>query len=129
MTNQFTRICIGLFILFTIGFIDNDARAQSPVEKQKADNTHSNKIQGPLDFYQKIISAADGDRCPMYPSCSSYAKAAVEKHGILKGWILACDRLMRCGHDEARHARPIKIKGVPHIFDPLEANTFWWENQ
>jgi uncharacterized protein len=34
--------------------------------------------------------------CRFYPSCSSYAVEAVERHGALKGSWLAARRLSRC---------------------------------
>lgn len=34
--------------------------------------------------------------CRFYPSCSNYAIAALEKHGVFKGWSLAFRRVKRC---------------------------------
>ncbi|WP_366898388.1 membrane protein insertion efficiency factor YidD [Methanocalculus sp.] len=34
--------------------------------------------------------------CRFYPSCSNYAILALEKYGLIKGWILAYNRLKRC---------------------------------
>jgi uncharacterized protein len=79
----------------------------------------------PLDLYQRFISGADGQRCPMYPSCSHYARHAFEKHGFIKGWILTSDRLLRCGRDETRLSR----QHHGGAYDPLEANTFWWNKK
>ena len=78
-----------------------------------------------LDLYQRFISNADGQRCPMYPSCSHYARQSFERHGVFKGWILTCDRLLRCGRDETR------LSGQMHggAYDPLENNTFWWKKK
>ena len=53
----------------------------------------------PLGFYKQYISPIDGDRCQMHPSCSEYAKQAVEEYGKLKGVLLTFDRLTRCGSD------------------------------
>ena len=39
-------------------------------------------------FYQKFISPVDGDRCQMYPTCSTYSKNAIKKHGYFIGWII-----------------------------------------
>ncbi len=79
-----------------------------------------------IKFYQEHISAVDGNRCPMHPSCSAYASQAFEKHGPLMGWIMALDRLVRCGRDEAKVA-PMKFIGSQsYIHDPVEANDFWW---
>ncbi|WDP93271.1 MAG: membrane protein insertion efficiency factor YidD [Desulfobacter sp.] len=79
-----------------------------------------------IAFFQDHISAADGNRCPMTPSCSAYAARAVQKHGLVIGWIMACDRLVRCGRDEARISPHIRIKGREYISDPVSANDFWW---
>jgi uncharacterized protein len=79
----------------------------------------------PLDLYQRFISGADGQRCPMYPSCSHYARQSFEKHGFIKGWIITSDRLLRCGRDETRLSR----QQHGGAYDPLEANTFWWDKK
>lgn len=48
-----------------------------------------------IRFYQKQISPIDGPRSHFYPSSSQYALLAIQKHGVLKGIALGCDRLMR----------------------------------
>ena len=35
-------------------------------------------------------------RCPYIPTCSQYGLEAIEKHGAIKGSILACWRILRC---------------------------------
>lgn len=79
-----------------------------------------------IDFYQTHISAIDGDRCAMTPSCSAYANEAFEKHGPIVGWVMTCDRLTRCGHDEVKISKTVYIKGQPYINDPVAANDSWW---
>ena len=81
----------------------------------------------PIGLFRKFISRADGDRCPMYPTCSHYAAQAFAQKGVLMGWVLTCDRLLRCGRDETRLARKVNIKGTVYTYDPLTANTFWWD--
>ncbi len=49
-----------------------------------------------IRFYQKKISPLFGPKCRFYPTCSQYAVEAVEKHGVIKGSILAIARLLRC---------------------------------
>jgi hypothetical protein len=34
--------------------------------------------------------------CRFYPSCSSYAVEAIERHGVLRGLTLTVRRLLRC---------------------------------
>lgn len=46
--------------------------------------------------YQKLISPLKKPCCKYYPSCSSYAITALEKHGAVKGTILAVWRILRC---------------------------------
>lgn len=81
-----------------------------------------------IEFYQDHISVVDGDRCPMYPTCSTYAKKSIEKHGLVIGWVMALDRIIRCGRDEATLAPSYIINGQTAIYDPVEANDFWWFN-
>jgi len=79
-----------------------------------------------MNFYGKYISPVDGDRCPMYPSCSSYGAAAFKKHGFFMGWIMTCDRLVRCGRDETRISPGIVKDNTLLTLDPVSANDFWW---
>jgi putative membrane protein insertion efficiency factor len=43
-----------------------------------------------------MISPLMAGHCRFYPSCSSYAIEALEKHGALKGSYLTVRRLLRC---------------------------------
>ena len=47
-----------------------------------------------IRFYQHYVSPVIGDRCQMYPSCSSYAIQAIKKHGCLIGSVMTSDRLI-----------------------------------
>jgi len=78
---------------------------------------------GPLDHFSAVRSGS----CPMHPSCSSYARNALEQHGFFVGWMMAMDRLMRCGRDETRLAPAVWIAGRWKTFDPVSANDFWWK--
>ena len=84
-------------------------------------------VSYPMKFYRNYISGADGNRCPMYPSCSQYCMEAFKKHGAFLGWIMCSDRLMRCGRDETRVSPPILINGEKLSFDPVYNNDFWWQ--
>src|SRR5712692_11080425 len=46
--------------------------------------------------YQWVLSPLLGRTCRFYPSCSSYALAAVGKYGALRGVGLALLRLAKC---------------------------------
>ena len=46
--------------------------------------------------YQRFISPVLGANCRFYPSCSSYACEAIEKHGVLQGAWLSAKRICCC---------------------------------
>ncbi len=46
--------------------------------------------------YRLVLSPMLGQNCRFYPSCSSYAIAALQTHGALRGSWLAARRLGRC---------------------------------
>jgi putative membrane protein insertion efficiency factor len=46
--------------------------------------------------YQYLFRPLLGSNCRFYPSCSDYAREAVEKRGALKGSWLALRRILRC---------------------------------
>ena len=46
--------------------------------------------------YQWLISPWLGPRCRFYPSCSHYAVAALQDHGLVRGGWLSAKRLAKC---------------------------------
>jgi uncharacterized protein len=46
--------------------------------------------------YQRFISPMTPPTCRFYPSCSSYAVTAIERHGVFRGGAMAAWRLLRC---------------------------------
>ncbi len=52
-----------------------------------------------IEFYKKNISQwleTKNVRCKYYPTCSEYAKQALNKYGTVKGGILAIKRILKC---------------------------------
>ena len=49
-----------------------------------------------IKLYQRYISPVKITRCPYIPTCSAYGLEAIEKHGAMKGSILAVWRILRC---------------------------------
>jgi putative membrane protein insertion efficiency factor len=49
-----------------------------------------------IRFFKRYISPLDGPRCAFLPSCSAYSFACLTKRGPWRGFLLSCDRLMRC---------------------------------
>lgn len=118
----FARLLSATFFLLLVILAHPVFASEGPKEA----TTTSSSWTFPIKLFQKSISRADGDRCPMYPSCSQYAAKAFQRHGAVKGWILSCDRLLRCGHDEIRRSPKIRVKSKTRAYDPIEANTHWW---
>ena len=61
--------------------------------------------------YQLAISPLFGPRCRFYPSCSHYAREAIETHGAVRGTWLSVKRICRC--------HPLNDGG----FDPVPRHT------
>ena len=49
-----------------------------------------------IDGYKLLLSPFFGQQCRFYPTCSSYAKEAIERHGALRGGWLGVKRMLRC---------------------------------
>jgi hypothetical protein len=97
-------------------------------------NQNNNDISSPMAFllmkgitiFQEYISVVDGDRCPMKPTCSTYALQAIKKHGFFIGAMMTADRLIH-ESDEIRYA-PAIIQGESVRFhDPVSNNDFWFD--
>ncbi len=116
------RLCFIALALILLSMSTANAREKNVCRK-------SDGFPDIIHFYQKYISPVDGDRCPMYPSCSSYIKQCIKKHGFLLGGIMGFDRIVRCGRDEVKLSPPIWIKDKKYCYDPVENNDFWWSKK
>lgn len=70
----------------------------------------------PIVLYQKAISPALPRRCKYEPTCSRYALDAIGSYGILRGFVLASWRVLRCnpwsdgGYDPVQAQRVFKVR-------------------
>lgn len=46
--------------------------------------------------YKRFVSPLLPRACRFFPTCSSYAAEAIERHGPVRGVLLAARRLARC---------------------------------
>lgn len=53
-------------------------------------------VLGAIRAYRALLSPWLGSHCRFHPTCSAYALAAVETHGVVKGLALATARIARC---------------------------------
>jgi putative membrane protein insertion efficiency factor len=50
-----------------------------------------------INFYQKYLSFLLGKNRRFEPTCSSYAKVSIERHGALIGSFYSIIRILKCG--------------------------------
>ncbi len=62
-----------------------------------------------IKFYKKCISPLFPPCCKYHPTCSAYAFEAFRKHGVLKGFVLALWRILRCN--------PWSMGGIDYVPD------------
>lgn len=48
-----------------------------------------------IQVYQNTPLSSHG-KCKFYPTCSEYAKIAINKYGVFKGVILSIKRIVKC---------------------------------
>ena len=53
-------------------------------------------LLGAIALYRLTLSPLVGAHCRHLPTCSDYAREAIERHGALKGIWLALGRVLRC---------------------------------
>ncbi|MDR5752139.1 MULTISPECIES: membrane protein insertion efficiency factor YidD [unclassified Caballeronia] len=67
-----------------------------------------------LRFYKLAVSPLLGNRCRFFPSCSDYAREAIQYHGAAHGTYLAAKRLCRC--------HPFSAGGIDLVPPPSPAS-------
>ena len=64
-----------------------------------------------IDGYRLLLSPFFGTRCRFYPTCSAYAREAIETHGTVRGSWLALRRLLKCHPWHAGGVDPVPAAG------------------
>ena len=98
--------------------------SERPVPAGKA-SLAARVLRGLVRGYQLGISRFDGPHCPLYPTCSDYARQALARHGAFLGAAMTADRLMQEAEVLARSPRVLAY-GRLRAFDPVSAEDFWW---
>ena len=49
-----------------------------------------------LDLFKRFLSPLLPRACRFEPTCSVYAREAIERHGLARGLALSARRLLRC---------------------------------
>ena len=119
--------CCGCCCGLAIGYMlfSNHADASNPYEHNYQSETQGlieviestqpdNFLLRQINNYQTTISPKIKERlgkdslCKFEPSCSEYAKQAIETYGSLKGSLMAVSRLLRCNPLNSGGYDPIK---------------------
>ncbi len=72
------------------------------------------------------LASVRSGTCPMHPSCSVYSRRAFGKHGLVRGWWMTFDRLLRCDPDEIQRGPRVLVRGAWKAYDPVSRNDRWW---
>ena len=67
--------------------------------------------------YQYCFSLLFGPRCRFYPSCSNYAREAIETHGLVSGGWMSLRRISRCHPWHAGGFDPVPHGHSPELTD------------
>lgn len=121
--NLIIAFLISIFFQSKVCFSDSmSSPLQDDIIVQKKEEREISFLKIPIiwsiQIYQRFISPINGRWCQMYPSCSRYGAIALKKHGLIKGSLIATDRIHRCGHDLSQYKRVIidnKILYIDHI--------------
>lgn len=82
----------------TLVFLAMTALLHKDLSREPSQQSTATFLITSIQFYRHYISNHLGGviSCRFTPSCSLYAKLAIQKHGALKGTKMAIRRLYRC---------------------------------
>lgn len=72
----------------------------------------------PITAYQRWLSPTLPRRCRYEPTCSAYAAQSIRRFGVVRGFLLAIWRLLRCnpfshgGFDPVPHRFTLRVGPV-----------------
>jgi len=78
------------------GAEDGAGAAAQPGEAARTPGIAARGLLRLIRIYQATISPSLGNVCRYSPTCSHYAYEAIERHGAIRGTLLALKRLSRC---------------------------------
>jgi hypothetical protein len=70
-------------------FFYNGIWEQSQSESNMKHDFHSNAIL----YYKQNVSPKQGERCPCFPSCSTFTLFSMDEYGFLTGFFMGMDRI------------------------------------
>jgi putative component of membrane protein insertase Oxa1/YidC/SpoIIIJ protein YidD len=102
--NPFITISLFIFTLFFwINPVNAGDRMKGPPQQSPvlfSEDFYGSGRNAFVDVYQRYISPVKGGNlCPMFPSCSQYAKIALKHYDFLYAYPMLFERILRCGHE------------------------------
>lgn len=73
--------------------VANEERLVQPARRAGPAARSANRL---IRFYQRYLSPLLPPSCRYEPTCSEYARQAIERHGLLRGGWMGLKRIMRC---------------------------------
>jgi putative component of membrane protein insertase Oxa1/YidC/SpoIIIJ protein YidD len=92
----------------------------SQIIRQDEESKSLGLLKAALTLYKTFVSNVDGDRCPFYPSCSSFFIHAVRKTDFLEGTLLFADRFTRDANIYDRYGRYPFSRELIRFIDPVD---------
>ncbi len=92
---KFLRIPV--YALVLLGFLNGQAKHPADTVLASDKTSLAEKILiSPIALWQRFSYSTPLLACQFYPSCSNYAAQSISEKGVLKGTIMAADRIVRC---------------------------------
>jgi len=88
-------VCL-LFSTLTAGWIwKQPVKSYNGVFDEKIEKHSENDswFYQSIRYYKKNVSPMQGERCPAFPTCSSYTLYSMLEYGFFTGFIIGADRL------------------------------------
>jgi uncharacterized protein len=104
--------------------------APCPLKPKQPERAHRNYLRrefaGLVRWFQRTLSPLDGPKCPHYPTCSEFARQAINKYGPLFGVLMAANRLTREYPGMLSSGDyPLVLYGMVRAYDPIELEYIW----
>ena len=83
-------ICQRLFA-WDFDYADNesDTLYNGTYQQRKTENG----VSALIGYYQQRVSPLQGSRCPCFPSCSDFTGYAMDKYGMVTGFLMGLERI------------------------------------
>jgi putative component of membrane protein insertase Oxa1/YidC/SpoIIIJ protein YidD/TM2 domain-containing membrane protein YozV len=92
---KFLRIPV--YALVLLCFLNGQAKHPADTVLASDKTSLAEKILiSPIALWQRFSYSTPLLACQFYPSCSNYAAQSISEKGVLKGTIMAADRIVRC---------------------------------